>query len=177
MPQLLPRKAFAFGELLIPGQAVWSFALAAAIIMAFTLYFRYSRTGIAMRAAASDPVTAYVLGIDVRATQRLTWMFAGIVGAMVYWPNVVIGTVTGYLLQAGLAANFFSFTSGHSAFELSAIVLCGAAGLRIGHALVAPGRRLRADAPAGYPCRTSLADAAVGDELLPEPENLDRGPA
>ena len=34
-----------------------------------------------MRAAASDPVTAYVLGIDVRATQRLTWIFAGIVGA------------------------------------------------------------------------------------------------
>jgi hypothetical protein len=27
-------------------------------------------------------------------------------------------------------------------------------------------RRLRADSPAGYPCRVSLEDAAVGDELL-----------
>jgi uncharacterized membrane protein SpoIIM required for sporulation len=60
--------------------------------------------------------------------------------------GVVIGTVTGYLVQAGLGSNFFSFTSGHSAFELSAIVLCGAAGLRIGHALIAPGRRRRGDA-------------------------------
>jgi uncharacterized membrane protein SpoIIM required for sporulation len=60
--------------------------------------------------------------------------------------GLVIGTVTGYLVQAGLATNFFSFTSGHSAFELSAIVLCGAAGLRIGYALIAPGRRRRVEA-------------------------------
>jgi uncharacterized membrane protein SpoIIM required for sporulation len=57
-----------------------------------------------------------------------------------------IGTVTGYLVYAGLATNFFSFTSGHSAFELSAIALCGAAGLRLGYGLVAPGRLRRADA-------------------------------
>jgi uncharacterized membrane protein SpoIIM required for sporulation len=56
-----------------------------------------------------------------------------------------IGTVTGYLIHAGLAANFFSFTSGHSAFELTAIALCGAAGLRLGHALIAPGRSRRTD--------------------------------
>jgi uncharacterized membrane protein SpoIIM required for sporulation len=60
--------------------------------------------------------------------------------------GLVIGTVTGYLVQAGLATNFFSFTSGHSAFELSAIVLCGASGLRIGYALISPGRRRRGDA-------------------------------
>jgi uncharacterized membrane protein SpoIIM required for sporulation len=62
---------------------------------------------------------------------------------------VVIGTVTGYLVQAGLATNFFSFTSGHSAFELTAIVLCGAAGLRIGYALIAPGRQRRVHALRG----------------------------
>jgi uncharacterized membrane protein SpoIIM required for sporulation len=56
-----------------------------------------------------------------------------------------IGVVTGYLVHAGLGANFFSFTSGHSAFELTAIALCGAAGLRLGAALVAPGRLRRGD--------------------------------
>ena len=60
--------------------------------------------------------------------------------------GLVIGAVTGYLVQAGLGTNFFSFTSGHSAFELTAIVLCGAAGLRIGYALIAPGRRRRVEA-------------------------------
>lgn len=82
MPTLLPRKPIILGDILIPGQVLWSFLLAAIVIAGFTLYFRFSRTGIAMRAAASDPLTAYVLGIDVRKTQRLTWMFAGVVGAI-----------------------------------------------------------------------------------------------
>src|SRR5262249_14502884 len=34
----------------------------------------------------------------------------------------------------------------HGAFELTAIVLAGAAGLRIGHSLLAPGRRTRLQA-------------------------------
>ncbi len=101
MPQLLPRKPFILGDILIPGQVVWSFALAALIIAGFTLYFRYSRTGIAMRAAASDPITAYVLGIDVRRTQRLTWMFAGIVGAVA---GIVVGAMTSLSPALGGAA-------------------------------------------------------------------------
>jgi len=60
--------------------------------------------------------------------------------------GVHIGTVTGYLISAGLARNFFSFTAGHGAFELTAIVLCGAAGLRLGWGLIAPGQLRRADA-------------------------------
>lgn len=82
MPELLPRTAFRIGEIFIPGKTLWSFVLASAVITAFSLYFRYSRTGVSMRAAASDPITASALGIDVRRTQVLTWIFAGIVGAI-----------------------------------------------------------------------------------------------
>jgi len=82
MPQILPRKPLMLGDIMIPGTALWSFVLALAVIAALTLYFRYSRTGVAMRAAASDPITAYALGIDVRRTQQLTWVFAGCVGAV-----------------------------------------------------------------------------------------------
>ena len=101
MPQILPRKPFTLGEILIPGHVVWSFVLAAAIIAAFILYFRYSRTGIAMRAAASDPLTAYVLGIDVRNTQRLTWVFAGVVGAVA---GIVVASITSLSPALGGAA-------------------------------------------------------------------------
>ena len=101
MPALLPRKPIILGDILIPGQVAWSFVLAAAVIAAFTLYFRYSRTGIAMRAAASDPITAYVLGIDVRATQRLTWMFAGVVGAIA---GIVVAGMTSLSPALGGAA-------------------------------------------------------------------------
>jgi branched-chain amino acid transport system permease protein len=101
MPTLLPRKPLIVGDMLIPGQLLWSFVLAAVVITVFTLYFRYSRTGIAMRAAASDPTTAYVLGIDVRRTQRLTWVFAGLVGAVA---GIVVASMTSLSPTLGGAA-------------------------------------------------------------------------
>jgi uncharacterized membrane protein SpoIIM required for sporulation len=53
--------------------------------------------------------------------------------------GVVIGAVAGYLTQIGYDQTFWSFVAGHSSFELLAIVLSGAAGLRLGLAVVAPG--------------------------------------
>ncbi|MFZ4479157.1 MAG: branched-chain amino acid ABC transporter permease [Rhodoferax sp.] len=101
MPALLPRTPLILGDVLIPGQMIWSFLLATAVIIAFTLYFRYSRTGISMRAAASDPVTAYVMGIDVQATQRLTWVFSGLVGAVT---GVIVASSTSLSPAVGSAA-------------------------------------------------------------------------
>jgi uncharacterized membrane protein SpoIIM required for sporulation len=56
----------------------------------------------------------------------------------------ISGAVAGYVSARGLGGNFFPFVATHSAFELTAIVLAGAAGLRLGHALLAPGRNTRA---------------------------------
>jgi uncharacterized membrane protein SpoIIM required for sporulation len=71
-------------------------------------------------------------------------LFAGI-GSLFYllYNGAIAGAVGGYLTERGHAATFYSFIVTHSAFELTAIVLCGAAGLRIGHSLVAPGRLSR----------------------------------
>jgi branched-chain amino acid transport system permease protein len=101
MPSLLPRTPLVLGDVMIPGKIIWSFLLATTVIVLFTLYFRFSRTGISMRAAASDPVTAYVLGIDVRATQRLTWIFAGLVGAIA---GILVASVTSLSPALGSAA-------------------------------------------------------------------------
>ena len=60
--------------------------------------------------------------------------------------GVIIGSVAGYLTQTGLAVPFYSFTSGHSPLELMAIVISGAAGLKLGSALYAPGARSRKSA-------------------------------
>jgi uncharacterized membrane protein SpoIIM required for sporulation len=56
------------------------------------------------------------------------------------------GAVGGYLVERGLSSTFFSFVVTHAAFELTAIVLSGAAGLRIGHAVLAPKRQTRVQA-------------------------------
>lgn len=72
--------------------------------------------------------------------------------------GVFIGAVAGHLTQVGYGTPFWSFVSGHSAFELTAIALSGAAGLRMGWALLAPGRKSR---------RLALRDAAaVGVRLI-----------
>jgi len=53
------------------------------------------------------------------------------------------GAVAGYLTERGLGETFYSFVVTHASFELTAIVLSGAAGLKLGHSLLAPGRRTR----------------------------------
>lgn len=66
-------------------------------------------------------------------------LFAG-VGSLFFvgFNGVYGGAVAGYLTQLGLGVTFYSFVVTHSAFELTAIILSGAAGLRIGHALLMP---------------------------------------
>jgi uncharacterized membrane protein SpoIIM required for sporulation len=68
-------------------------------------------------------------------------LFAGL-GSLFYlaYNGLLGGAVAGYLTERGLSSTFYPFIATHSAFELTAIVVSGAAGLRIGHALVVPGR-------------------------------------
>lgn len=81
-PTLLPRTPLNFGEILIPGTMLGNFAVAAVLIGAFLAFFRYSKTGIALRATASDPVTAATLGININFSQMLTWVLSGLVGTV-----------------------------------------------------------------------------------------------
>jgi uncharacterized membrane protein SpoIIM required for sporulation len=69
----------------------------------------------------------------------------------IVYNGAIIGAIAGYLTERGLSETFYSFVATHSSFELTAIVLSGAAGLKLGHSLLAPGRRTR---------RQSLVQAA-----------------
>ncbi|WP_085656001.1 stage II sporulation protein M [Pseudomonas sp. B11(2017)] len=60
--------------------------------------------------------------------------------------GLFIGAVAGHLSAIGFGQPFWSFVIGHGAFELTAIALSGAAGLKLGWALVAPGRLTRGEA-------------------------------
>lgn len=57
--------------------------------------------------------------------------------------GLLIGAVTGYIHYAGHTENFYRFVVGHSSLELTGLVICGAAGMRLGLALLKPGRLTR----------------------------------
>ena len=63
-----------------------------------------------------------------------------------FFNGLTIGAVAGRLTQIGYGQTFWSFVVGHGAFELTAIALAGAAGLKLGWALVSPGSLRRAQA-------------------------------
>jgi uncharacterized membrane protein SpoIIM required for sporulation len=65
---------------------------------------------------------------------------------MVAYNGLLLGAIAGFLVTRGDSERFFSFVVTHSAFELTAIVLSGAAGLKLGHAVLAPGRLTRTQA-------------------------------
>lgn len=67
-----------------------------------------------------------------------------------------IGAVAGHLTQLGHGQPFWSFVMGHGPYELTAIVISGAAGLLLAKALLAPGRLTRAAA-----LRANAAEAVI----------------
>ena len=70
----------------------------------------------------------------------------GLVTALVLLFNgVLLGTVAGLAVGAGNGRVFFELVLAHGVLELSCIVVAGAAGLRLGWAIVEPGRRRRVD--------------------------------
>jgi uncharacterized membrane protein SpoIIM required for sporulation len=77
--------------------------------------------------------------------------------------GLVIGSIAGHLTGLGYIETFWGFVAGHSAPELTAIMLSGAAGLMLGWALIAPGNksRLRALQDAGEQAVRIIYGAAI----------------
>jgi branched-chain amino acid transport system permease protein len=79
------------GVIVAPDRLVAAAVAATAVALA-TAYFRWSRTGVALRAIADDQQVAMAMGIDVQRHLALTW---GVVGVL----SVVAGTL--WTLVAG----------------------------------------------------------------------------
>lgn len=56
------------------------------------------------------------------------------------------GAIAGHIFNIGYSETFFSFVIGHGAFELTGIVISGAAGLQLGWAILSPGAYSRKQA-------------------------------
>lgn len=103
LPELLPRKPVFLGDILIPGGVFWTFVVSVAIVVACLGWFRFTRSGVSMRAAASNQANAYAVGINVPLMSALTWGIAASTGALAGVLLSALNSLTPHLGDLALA--------------------------------------------------------------------------
>jgi branched-chain amino acid transport system permease protein len=102
-PQFLPRDTIALFGASVGVDRLWAFALALTLFALLTLFFRYSREGIAMRAVADDQQAALSMGISVKKVWAVAWAIAAVtasVGGILLMS--IFGGVSGQIARVGL---------------------------------------------------------------------------
>ena len=81
--------------LVLPPERLLSAVVAALCITAVGCFYKYTRTGLALRAIAADPAAASGAGVDVAGHIALSWALAGIVAVVagVLWSIVSGGGI------------------------------------------------------------------------------------
>jgi len=64
---------------------------------------------------------------------------------VLFFNGMFMGSIAGHLTRLDYVDTFYPFVVGHGSFELTAIVFSGAAGLRLGYAILHPGQSSRLD--------------------------------
>jgi branched-chain amino acid transport system permease protein len=101
LTEILPRRPFFLGDIIVPGKLAWGFLIAGIIAAAFIVYYRFSRTGTAIRATSTDQITAESLGINIRAIFLLSWALAGVLTAA---SGIITASVNGLTPVLGQVA-------------------------------------------------------------------------
>lgn len=101
IPAILSRSPVMLGNIFVPGKTARAFAIAVVIVVGLIAYLRYSRAGVALRAAAADAITAYSMGIDVRRVIAFTWVIAAVTGCI---SGVLMANVNTLSPHLGLVA-------------------------------------------------------------------------
>jgi branched-chain amino acid transport system permease protein len=97
-PEIFPPKPLLLGFAVVPSGLLWGFIFAVIGTIIFLLIFKFSRTGVAMRATANDQQAALSMGISVRWIFALAWSFGAIASVI---GGVVIGNITGISVYMG----------------------------------------------------------------------------
>jgi branched-chain amino acid transport system permease protein len=92
LPEFLPNRPIFVGEAYLAPKVAYGAAAGALVIALFVAAFRFSRSGIALRATAHDRGAAYSVGIDVPRVFSLAWTAACATAA---GAGVMVGAIGG----------------------------------------------------------------------------------
>ncbi len=91
-PPIFGSTTMRFGELYVEPVYLWSLIISGILLLLFTLFFRYTVTGIAIRAAADDQPAAQSMGISVKVVLAVTWAIAAVVAGI---GGILVGPING----------------------------------------------------------------------------------
>ena len=97
-PEIFPPEPLDLGFAIIPSGLLWGFIFAAVATLIFILIFKLTRTGVAMRATASDQQAALSMGISVRWIFALSWSYGAVAAGI---GGIVIGNISGISIYLG----------------------------------------------------------------------------
>lgn len=145
MPAFVPSGTVEVFGAVVPANRLWAIGLAAAALGAFTVFFKRSKHGIAMRAVADDQQAAMVMGISVRRIFAMSWALAavsavvgglllanitGVSGeiasfALIVFPVVILGgldSIPGTMVGGAVIGLLQSYTAGYIGGGLQAVI-------------------------------------------------------
>jgi len=143
-PSPFPQKPIVFSNVVISHAHLWTFIISCAVMAIFFLFFKHSKVGIAMRAAADRQIVAFLMGINVKKIFSLSWAIAaataGIAGillanvmvmnlnlsfvAVKVFPAIILGgldSIVGALIGGLIIGVFETLVGGYLDLYLSGI--------------------------------------------------------
>jgi branched-chain amino acid transport system permease protein len=102
MPRFFPREPVHIGPAVVSQEYIWVAGISLVAFVLLTLFYRYHKMGIAMRATADDQLAVQACGIPVTRIFSRSWMFACVVAALGGILISSIGGITYGLVETGL---------------------------------------------------------------------------
>ncbi len=97
-PQIFSQVPLHIGPVVVSQVYLWSIGFAFLFLLLFTLFFRFSSSGIAMRAVADDQQAALSMGISVKKIFAMAWCIAFLVAGV---GGVFLGNINGVNISLG----------------------------------------------------------------------------
>jgi branched-chain amino acid transport system permease protein len=91
-PEFLPGQNVMIGPAVVPADRLVAIGLVILLFIVFTLFFRISREGIAMRATADDQQAALSMGISVQRIFALAWAISAVTAVLA---GIIVANIIG----------------------------------------------------------------------------------
>jgi len=121
LPHIFPQQTIHIGTAVVSMEYLLAAVISLVLFILLSLYFKYSRMGIAMRATADDQLAVQACGIPVTKIFSRSWMFACVLAAIGGVLMSSIGGVTYGLVETGLKSFSVVILGGLDSF-LGAII-------------------------------------------------------